>query len=70
MADTKEYLERIPTDGIPDESLSSKEESQIPRDYAGAQAKTDPEEIRLVRRLDYRIMVSTHRLPDTVNHTL
>ncbi|KAI1255756.1 hypothetical protein MGN70_002496 [Eutypa lata] len=56
MADTKEYLERIPTGGIPDESLSSKEESQIPRDYAGAQAKTDPEEIRLVRRLDYRIM--------------
>lgn len=28
------------------------------RDYAGAQAKTDPEEIALVRKLDRRIMVS------------
>jgi hypothetical protein len=25
-------------------------------DYAGAAAKTDPEEIRLVRKLDYRIL--------------
>ena len=30
------------------------------RDYAGAQVKTDPEEIRLVRKLDIRIMVSLH----------
>ena len=28
------------------------------RDYAGAQAKSDPAEIRLVRKLDIRIMVS------------
>lgn len=27
------------------------------RDYAGAAAKTDPREIRLVRKLDRRIMV-------------
>jgi hypothetical protein len=27
------------------------------RDYAGAQAKTDPVEIRLVRKMDLRIMV-------------
>lgn len=29
------------------------------RDYAGAVAKTDPKEIALVRKLDYRIMVSS-----------
>ena len=28
-------------------------------DYAGAAAKTDPVEIKLVHKLDYRIMVST-----------
>ena len=31
-------------------------------DYSGAAAKTDPEEVRLVRKLDWRIMV---RPPDT-----
>jgi hypothetical protein len=30
------------------------------RDYTGTAAKTDPEEIRLVRKLDYRIMVRSH----------
>ena len=29
------------------------------RDHTGATLKTDPEEIRLVRKLDYRIMVSS-----------
>lgn len=31
------------------------------RDYAGAVGKTDPEEIRLVRKLDIRIMVRPSR---------
>ncbi|KAK7747205.1 hypothetical protein SLS62_009147 [Diatrype stigma] len=54
MADTKDYMERLPNDGMPTESL--KERVEAPRDYAGAQAKTDPEEIRMVRKLDCRIM--------------
>ena len=33
------------------------------RDYTGAVAKTDPAEIKLVRKLDYRIMVSSHGCP-------
>lgn len=32
------------------------EKPEQKRDYAGAAAKTDPEEIRLVRKLDYRIL--------------
>ncbi|KAI1993871.1 hypothetical protein LOZ54_001223 [Ophidiomyces ophidiicola] len=36
-----------------DEKATAKEQK---RDYAGAVEKTDPEEIRLVRKLDYRIM--------------
>ncbi|KAI1961431.1 hypothetical protein LOZ58_003285 [Ophidiomyces ophidiicola] len=38
-----------------DEKATAKEQK---RDYAGAVEKTDPEEIRLVRKLDYRIMVT------------
>ncbi|KAI2003415.1 hypothetical protein LOZ51_000493 [Ophidiomyces ophidiicola] len=38
-----------------DEKATAKEQK---RDYAGAVEKTDPEEIRLVRKLDYRIMES------------
>ena len=36
------------------------EETQVgstSRDYAGAQGKTDPAEIRFVRKIDFRIMV-------------
>ncbi len=60
MADTKEQAESVVT---PLEVLKSE---QIPkeadvassnRDYAGAQAKSNPAEIRLVRKLDLRIMV-------------
>lgn len=29
-------------------------------DYTGAEAKTDPEEIRLVRKIDWRLMVCIH----------
>lgn len=29
-------------------------------DYTGAEAKTDPEEIRLVRKIDWRLMVCTY----------
>ncbi|OJD09418.1 hypothetical protein ACJ73_10334, partial [Blastomyces percursus] len=38
-----------------DESLPEKGVA-VNRDYAGAAEKTDPEEIRLVRKLDFRIM--------------
>lgn len=31
------------------------------RDWTGTARKTDPEEIKLVRKLDYRIMVSEGR---------
>lgn len=34
-------------------------ESSANVDYAGAAKKTDPEEIKLVRKLDYMIMVSS-----------
>lgn len=34
-------------------------------DYAGSQAKTDPEEIRLVRKLDACIMVSGYNRQTT-----
>ena len=39
------------------------------RDYAGAQAKTDPKEIRLVRKLDFRIMVRAPPLSITLFYT-
>jgi hypothetical protein len=43
-----------------DENVEAMElkDAQKDGDYAGAVAKTDPIEIRLVRKLDYRIMVS------------
>lgn len=34
----------------------------VNRDYAGAAPKTDPAEIRLVRKLDFRIMVRIFHL--------
>ena len=38
------------------------------RDYAGAHPKTDPQEIRLVRKLDYRIMVRASFYPPIMGH--
>jgi hypothetical protein len=59
MVETKEpalgteiTLESSPPSQIPEKQFSSGH-----RDYAGAQAKTDLKEIRLVRKLDYRVMV-------------
>ena len=58
MADIKDVLDKVPTLGLQNEALSSKNTAvAVHRDYAGAQPKTDPEEIRLVRKLDWRIMV-------------
>jgi hypothetical protein len=34
------------------------------RDWTGTARKTDPEEIRLVRKLDYRIMVGERMRPN------
>ena len=56
MAGIKETLKRVPT--LPTENTSTKDATvAVRRDYAGAQAKTNPAEIRLARKLDYRIMV-------------
>ncbi|KAH8894185.1 major facilitator superfamily protein [Thozetella sp. PMI_491] len=58
MADTKEAdvgvvpLGTVKSEQFPKDDLSD----SIHRDYAGAQAKRDPAEIRLVRKLDFRIM--------------
>jgi len=43
--------------GLKDERLVQDEQGGPRRDYAGAQKKTDPAEIRLVRKLDSGIMV-------------
>ncbi|RYP34304.1 hypothetical protein DL767_004298 [Monosporascus sp. MG133] len=53
---TTQSTKSLPAAEIPDETLSPKNTANGRRDYAGAQAKTDLEEIRLVRKLDYRIM--------------
>ncbi len=59
MIDAKDFG-KIATVGALSQSSGPEDVvTQAPRDYAGAQAKTDPREIRLVRRLDYRIMVRT-----------
>ncbi|KAI1490226.1 major facilitator superfamily domain-containing protein [Biscogniauxia mediterranea] len=46
----------IHVDGIPDNPEACKNAILVRRDYAGAQAKSDPDEIRLVRKLDFRVM--------------
>ena len=56
MAGIKETPNSVPT--VPTESINTKDVADTAsRDYAGAQPKTNPAEIRLVRKLDYRIMV-------------
>ena len=53
-------LEKNSSLHVDDVAMSEKDvKTQAPttsRDYTGAVAKTDPEEIALVRKLDYRIM--------------
>ncbi|CAJ2504960.1 Uu.00g123540.m01.CDS01 [Anthostomella pinea] len=56
MATSKNALEHVPSDGISDGPMDAKGVPYSRRDYAGAQAKTDPLEIKLVRKLDMRIM--------------
>lgn len=49
----------LPTSQEKDDALHleySPKDENIPVDYAGAQAKTDPSEIKLVKRLDWFIM--------------
>jgi hypothetical protein len=62
MAHAADSKARIETETI--ENVPHKEDlvDTGARDYAGATSKTDPVEIALVRKLDYRIMVSsTHQ---------
>lgn len=53
--------DRKSLDNMAVQHIDNKEEGEIfekdtNRDYAGASAKTDPAEIALVRKLDYRIL--------------
>jgi hypothetical protein len=59
MAETKDSIGTASTVEAVTQSLSASEKpGSARRDYAGAQAKRDPREIRLVRKLDIRIIVS------------
>jgi hypothetical protein len=51
-------VEKSPLDEVEDvhSSVSKEESPQRRADYSGASEKTDPEEIALVRKLDWRIM--------------
>lgn len=61
MAESKELAlgTEVTVESSPQSQLPEKQLSSAHRDYAGAQAKTDRNEIRLVRKLDYRVMVGT-----------
>lgn len=54
---SREHIDRVDTtaDDVDEKRPIEGEEG---RDHTGAAKKSDPEEIRLVRKLDYRIMVS------------
>ena len=54
-ADGDQKIGRVPTHDEVDDKHHL--ESDGPVDYTGVAKKTDPEEIKLVRKLDYRIMV-------------
>lgn len=74
-ADTKpeskeEHIDRVDTTAGDADEKPIQDET---RDHTGAHRKTDPEEIRLVRKLDYRIMVSRRNLcyiPSTIKEWL
>jgi hypothetical protein len=60
MSDIKKLPESaIHVELVSPSPISDDEKIEQDRDYAGAQIKTDPREIRLVRKMDLRIMVST-----------
>jgi hypothetical protein len=52
---TKHYEEKTELEHVKPGVLES-------ADYTGAQAKTDPAEIALVKKIDWRLMVSTFSL--------
>lgn len=52
-AGADDQIERTKTEDGMDEKVTVED-----RDYAGAVTKLSPEEVRLVRKLDWRIMVS------------
>jgi len=56
--DTKSLAEstKMKVEQIDNKQLVDEEDGKPNRDYAGAAAKTDPAEIRLVRKLDRRIL--------------
>ena len=59
MADRKSLEQdssKMAIQHIDSQMVEEVNEKNANRDYAGAAAKTDPAEIRLVRKLDYRIL--------------
>ncbi|KAI1498133.1 major facilitator superfamily domain-containing protein [Biscogniauxia marginata] len=56
METAKDVREEIRSEGITNCLENPKNAVAVHRDYAGAQPKTDPKEIRLVRKLDLRVM--------------
>lgn len=54
----EEHIDRVDTTAGDIDEKPNQDET---RDHTGAHRKTDPEEIKLVRKLDYRIMVSYSR---------
>ncbi|GKT56199.1 MFS transporter [Colletotrichum tofieldiae] len=61
-----DYKRGTPLEVEHDEKLA-KEEAVVSGDYSGAEEKTDPVEIALVRKLDRRIMVITYKSYDAIN---
>ena len=51
-------LEKDAPEVIEKHEFFEKPDAEIQGDHTGAVAKTDPEEIRLVRKIDWRLMVS------------
>lgn len=56
MEDVKTHIDDQQPVGLHIEVGPVRADDELRHDYAGAQAKTDPEEIRLVRKQDLRIM--------------
>lgn len=54
------HIDHVNTIATNDDDIDEKKpiEDDGERDYTGVARKTDPEEIKLVRKLDWRIMVS------------
>jgi hypothetical protein len=61
VTNDKETLESLQVERTHEHDDEKK--AAVAEDWTGAAKKTDPEEIRLVRKLDYRIMVSCTQCP-------